>query len=74
MAEILKPPEVAKILGCSPQMVRERIRRGIWDFGECIPKKSNSGRNEFNIYRSKLEKHIGRELTETECQDLEDTS
>lgn len=62
MAEIMKPPEVAKILGCSSQMVRERIRRGIWNFGECIPKKGNGGRDEFNIYRSKLEKHIGREL------------
>lgn len=72
MGEIAKPPRVARLLGCSPQMVRERIRRGIWNFGECIPRaESNSGRDEFNIYRSKLEEHIGRRLTDREWENLE---
>ena len=60
--EIMKPPEVARILGCSEQKVREHIRRGIWKFGECIPKsKKGTKQDEFNIYRAKFEKWIGRD-------------
>jgi hypothetical protein len=65
MKDILTPPEVARILGCAPQKVREHIRRGIWTFGEAIPKKLiGKKKDEFNIYRSKFEAHIGRKLTE----------
>lgn len=65
--EILKPPQVAHILGVSPQSVREHIRRGLWTFGECVPKKKRDRcTDEFNIYRSKFEAHIGRELREDE--------
>lgn len=65
--EILKPPEVARILGVSPQYVREHIRRGIWKFGECVPKKvRGKTTDEFNIYRAKFENHIGRKLEEEE--------
>ncbi len=67
MKEILKPPEVARILGVSPQSVREHIRRGVWKFGDCIPKKEmDKSTDEFNIYRAKFEKFIGRELREEE--------
>ncbi len=65
MKEILKVPEVARILGVSQQSVREHIRRKIWTFGECIPKeKMHSRTDQFNIYRAKFEAHIGRRLTE----------
>lgn len=65
--EILKPTEVARILGVSPQYVREHIRRGIWKFGECVPKKvRGKTTDEFNIYRAKFENHIGRKLNEEE--------
>lgn len=57
----MKPPEVAKILGCSEQKVREHIRQGIWDFGYCIPKsKTGKKTDEFIIIRSKFNKFIGR--------------
>ena len=69
MREILKPPAVAPILGCSKQAVRENIRQKIWDFGECIPKeKTGKSTDTFNIYRAKLEAHIGRKLTEEDFQ------
>lgn len=65
MKDILKPPEVAKILGISPQSVREHIRRKIWDFGERIPKeKLRTSTDQYYIYRAKFEDHIGRKLTE----------
>ena len=61
--EIMKVPEVARILGCSEQKVREHIRRGIWKFGECVPasKKWYKIRTNLNIYRRKFEKFIGRD-------------
>ena len=60
--EIMSALEVSKILGCSPQMVREMIKRGIWKFGEFIPpgKNGNKKHGSYFIYRSKLYKHIGR--------------
>lgn len=37
--EILTVPEAAAILGCTPQAVRERIRRGVWKFGEVYQRR-----------------------------------
>lgn len=60
---MISASEAARILGCSPQMVRERIKRGIWKFGEYIPKeKSGNGtKATYCIYRSKLYRHMGKE-------------
>lgn len=61
--EMMSAQAAAKILGCSPQAVRERIKRGIWKFGEYIPKSKtgNATKDTYCIYRSKLYKHIGKE-------------
>lgn len=67
MAEILKPPQVASILGVSQQAVREHMKRGLWDLGDCIPAKKRGKQTvEYNIYRAKLEAHIGRKLEDEE--------
>ena len=42
--EILSAKQAAKILGVSPQCVRERIKRGIWTFGEMIPKEKTGNK------------------------------
>lgn len=66
---ILKPPAVAKILGCGEQAVREHLKRGLWDFGEYIPKgKRGRKTNEYNIPVAKLEAYIGRPLREDEIR------
>lgn len=61
--EIMSASQAAAILGCSAQMVRERIKRGIWKFGEHIPKSKsgNEVKDTYCIYRSKLYQHIGKE-------------
>ncbi len=60
--EILSAKQAAKILGVSPQCVRERIKRGIWTFGEMIPKEKTGNKyDSYCIYRKKLYKHIGDE-------------
>ena len=34
MKEILTAAEAAREIGCTPQKVRERMKRGLWDLGE----------------------------------------
>lgn len=65
MREILTASEAAREIGCTSQKVRERMKRGMWDLGEVIEKEKlgRNAKNEYNIYRHKLEKFIGRELT-----------
>lgn len=65
MKEILTAAEAAREIGCTPQKVRERMKRGLWDLGDVID-KNKLGRvekNEYNIHRLKLEKFIGRKLS-----------
>lgn len=65
--ETMRVPEVAQLLGCSQQAVRERIRRGIWKFGEVIPKeKTGNEIDSFVIYRRKLYKHLGIEEVQSD--------
>lgn len=68
MKEIFNAQEAAKYIGCSAPKVRERMKRKLWDLGEVIPKTKlgNKERCEYNIYRSKLEKHIGKKLEEVD--------
>lgn len=65
--ETMSASAASRILGCTPQSVRERIRLGVWDFGECIPKKKTGKKSDtFVIYRRKLYKHIGKALNDGE--------
>ena len=65
MKETMSAKAAAGILGCDPQLVRQRIRLGIWTFGECIPKEKTGRKNDtFIIYRRKLERYIGKERKE----------
>lgn len=53
MKEILNAAQAARAIGCGPQMVRERIKRGIWTFGSVVTaKQSGNTQNsyEINIY------------------------
>lgn len=37
MKEILSAVQTARVIGCDPKKVRERLKNGIWTFGEYIP-------------------------------------
>ena len=41
MREILSAAQTARVIGCAPQMVRERIKRGIWTFGSVVTAKQS---------------------------------
>ena len=63
MKEMLSGKAAAKILGVAPIKLKKYILMGIWNFGEVISKdKTGKKQDDIIVYRSKLEKHIGRKL------------
>lgn len=68
MKEVTKVPQAARILGCPQQKVRERMKRGIWDLGDYIPPGKGRRIADYDIFKHKLEKFIGRELTTEEME------
>lgn len=59
MKQILNACQAARIIGCSPQMVRERIKRGIWTFGKYIPKEKTGRKNDtYEIILNDLYKYL----------------
>lgn len=63
MRDILSATQVAVVLGCGPQKVRERIRIGEWP-GKIIPKaktKKKSDTYEVNLYELGKYFHISEE-------------
>ena len=57
-------PEAAKLLGTSPQGVREHMKRGLWDLGSVIPPKKKGGQWQYHIYKPKLYRLLGIEEEE----------
>lgn len=61
--EVLNAEEAAKIIGCTSQKMRERIKKRVWKFGDCIPKnESGKKQNSYLIYTRKMYKHFEMEL------------
>ena len=52
--------EVSQLLGVSPQTVRERMKRGIWQIGT-ISKSRSTGIRTYDIFRPRVEELIGKE-------------
>ncbi len=63
--ELFNAVEAAREIGCTAQKVRERMKRKLWDLGEVIPKEAlgNDEKNEYNIFRYKLERFLGHPVT-----------
>ena len=56
---LISASEAAKIIGCTPQMVRDRIKSGVWKFGEFIPKnRTGNKRDTYLINRAKLMQYL----------------
>ncbi len=60
MQDILSSTKAARVIGCGPQKVRERIKSGDWKFGVCIPKKGAGCKKDgFEINKYQLAAHLG---------------
>lgn len=57
--------QAAAELGMNPQSLREYMKRGLMDVGVVMPSINGSGRRQYFVFRSKLDKYLGRgELNE----------
>ena len=52
--------EVSKMLGISPQAVREQMKAGVLPIGD-VYKSSTGNGYRYLIYREKLNRHIGKD-------------
>ena len=65
---LLSARQAAAIIGCVEQKVREHIKRGIWKFGEVIPKeRTGNQQNSYLINRKRLLSWL--ELTDEEANE-----
>ena len=61
--------EAAKILGIGAPQVRNFMKRGVMPIGQVLsPNQTGKTVYTYYVYRSKLEKYIGRELKEEETE------
>ena len=63
--ERLTLTEAASEIGCHPEYVRRQMACGNWDLGTVVKKKNRNGCNQYFVFRSKLDKFLGKE-TEVE--------
>lgn len=69
MKACISAAAAARVLGIPPIVIKQNLRRGIWDFGEIIPKeKTGAKKDRIIILVPKLEKYIGRGITEDEIK------
>lgn len=59
-SERVKLAEAAKILGMSPQGVREHMKRNLFRIPIGEVTQISKGRKEYHIYRHMLDRHIGK--------------
>lgn len=61
MQDILTAAQTARVIGCSPQRVRERIKRSIWSFGSVVTRKEsgNVQKNTYEINKHQLAEWLG---------------
>ena len=59
MSDILNASQAAKVIGCSAQRVRERLKRGIWNFGTVVKaKQSGKTQDSYEVNKYKLAKFL----------------
>lgn len=67
MREILSAAQAARVIGCAPQMVRERIKRGIWTFGSVVTaKQSGNVQSSYEIKKRDIADWLGISVEEVE--------
>ena len=58
MKKIISASAAARLIGCDPQVVRERLRKGIWKFGRAIPPKEHRLNWTYEVYPEALEEYL----------------
>lgn len=59
MKNIISAEEASRLIGCSPQTVRERLKRGMWSFGRAYsPKLTGLTQWVYEVYVDQLETYL----------------
>ena len=59
MKNIISAEEASRRIGCSPQLVRERLKRGMWSFGMAYsPKVTGLTQWVYEVYVDQLEEFL----------------
>lgn len=67
MKDILTAAQAARVIGCTEQRVRERIKRNIWTFGKVVDAKANNAtRRSYEIKITELAAFLGITREEVE--------
>lgn len=68
MKDIPTANQTARVIGCGPQRVRERIKRGIWTSGSVVTRKEsgNAQKNTYEINKHKLADFLGIPVEEVD--------
>ena len=51
--------DAAKMIGCDPDYLRQRMKRKEWDLGEVVPPPKGGSVYRYIIFRPKLERFLG---------------
>ena len=71
--DILNAKQAAKVIGCTPQKVRVRLKRNIWTFGTVISAKDSGNKMDaYEINKGSLSRFLGIDREEIDRRlDLE---
>lgn len=59
MKNIISAGEASRRLGCSPQTVRERLKRGMWSFGKAYsPEQTGLQQWVYEVYTDQLDAYL----------------
>ena len=58
MKKIISASAAARLIGCDPQVVRERLRSGRWRFGRAIPPEDEHSNWTYEVYPKALEEYL----------------
>lgn len=60
----VRTEDAAKEIGCHRQYMLNKMASGQWDLGKVVHKKKAGGKNEYFIFRAKLDKFLAKESGE----------
>lgn len=64
MSQRVAVADAAKEIGCAPEYLRRQMKNGHWDLGSVIKPVRGSTNYNYFIFRTKLDKFLGKEQSE----------
>ena len=55
--------DAAAEIGCAQEYLRRQMKSGKWNLGEVVKPSAKGSQHEYFIFRAKLDKFLGKEVT-----------